>query len=410
MPADQATGVRRASSGLAVLLSASGVAVLGQGMAVAAAPLMAATLTRDPVAVSAVTAATYVAVLIFGLPAGALVDRWPLRRLMVVADLARCAVLAAFTAAVSTGVASIWMLVLIVLLVGIGGCFFDPASQSAIPEVVGRDSEQLARANGKVWAIDTFGRSLVGPTLGALAFGIGAAIPFGAQSVTFLLSGLILLLLPELRAAHVPQVSTSIRSDIREGVAFLANHGELRLLALGMACFNFAYNVAFAPLVLFAQDHLGLTATQFGLLISVAALGGIAGGWIAPRIGRHLATVRVYAVALAIQGLAWGLVAAGAWSGIAFAAVGMLGIGVVATTVSVVGGAARQLLTPQGKVARVVAATRVLGIGSAGLGALTGGAVAGIAGTTVVPLFAAAALLAIGAAVFGFIRVPERSQ
>jgi MFS family permease len=408
-PEQTTTGVRRAGSGLAVLLSASGIAVLGQGMASTAAPLMAASLTRNPVAVSAVTAATYLAVLVFGLPAGALVDRWPLRRLMVITDVLRFAVLAIFTAAVAVGAGSIWMLVLVVLLVGIGGCFFDPASQAAIPEVVGRDAQRLTHANGKVWAIDTFGRSLAGPTLGALAFGVGAAIPFGAQSLAFLLSGLILLLLPHLKVANEAKPHNSIREDIREGVAFLAGHRELRLLALGMACFNFAYNIAFAPLVLFAQDHLGLSATQFGLLITVAAVGGVAGGWIAPRIADRMATIRVYAAALAIQGAAWASVAAGAWIGIAAAVVGMLAIGVVSTAVSVVGGAARQLLTPQGKVARVVAATRVVGIGSAGLGALAGGAVAALAGTTVAPLLAATGVLVVASFIFAATRIPARA-
>lgn len=400
---------RRSVSALAALLSASGIAVLGQGMALTAAPLMAASLTRSPLAVSAVTAAAYVAVLIFGLPAGALADRWPLRRLMVVTDLARSALLAGFTVAVLAGAGSVWMLVLVVLLVGIGGCFFDPASQAALPEIVGRDPQRLSRANGKVWAIDTFGRSLAGPTLGALAFGLGAAIPFGAQSLAFLGSGLILLLLPQLHSTGTLAARESIAGDMRQGVEFLLRHRELRWLAVGMASFNFAYNIAFAPLVLFAQDRLGLGSTGFGLLVTVAAVGGVIGGWIAPRISDHLATIRVYAAALAAQAAAWTAVAVGAHVGIIASGIGMLVLGLAGTTVSVVGGAARQLLTPQGKVGRVVAATRVVGIGSAGLGALAGGAIAGLAGSSTAPLVAAAGLLLVAATVFLLIRTPVRT-
>ena len=408
--AEQATArTQRSVPALAVLLSASGIAVLGQGMALTAAPLMASSLTRDPVAVSAVTAAAYVAVLVFGLPAGALADRWPLRRLMVVTDLARFVLLAAFTVAVLAGAGSVWMLVLVVLLVGVGGCFFDPASQAAVPEIVGRDPQRLSRANGKVWAIDTFGRSLAGPTLGALAFGIGAAIPFGAQSLAFLISGLILLLLPELRSTETSAARKSVTDDIRQGVEFLLRHRELRSLAVGMASFNFAYNVAFAPLVLFAQDQLGVGSTGFGLLVTVAAVGGVIGGWLAPRISDRLATIRVYSMALAAQGFAWAAVAMGAQIGVVAAGVGMLILGVAGTTVSVVGGAARQLLTPQGKIARVVAATRVVGIGSAGLGALAGGAIAGLAESSTAPLWAAVGLLVVAASAFAVARVPTRT-
>src|SRR5829696_10558856 len=82
-------------------------------------------------------------------------------------------------------------------LVGVGNSFFDPAAQAAIPGVVGRDPAALARTNGKLWAIDTFGRGLAGPPLGALAFAAAAALPFGAQGVAFLCSALLLLRLAE---------------------------------------------------------------------------------------------------------------------------------------------------------------------------------------------------------------------
>ena len=140
MLAEQTTArTRRSVPALAVLLSASGIAVLGQGMALTAAPLMAASLTRSPLAVSAVTAAAYVAVLIFGLPAGALADRWPLRRLMVVTDLARFLLLAGFTVAVVEGVGSVWMLVVVVLL---ASGWFGPSERP------GADRERTADRSG----------------------------------------------------------------------------------------------------------------------------------------------------------------------------------------------------------------------------------------------------------------------
>ncbi len=169
-------------------------------MVTAASPLLAASLTRDPLAVSAVTAASYAAWLIVGLPAGALVDRWPRRRVMVTTDLARTAVLGILALLIATGHGSIPALVVAVFLVGVGSCFFDPAAQAAIPAVVGRDRSALSRANGKMWALDTFGRSLAGPPLGAAAFGLAAALPFGVQSGAFLASALLLLGLPRLGA------------------------------------------------------------------------------------------------------------------------------------------------------------------------------------------------------------------
>src|SRR6266536_5005085 len=175
-----------ARRGLGLLLASTGVAVTGQGMVLTAAPLLAASLTRDPLAVSVVTAASYAAWLIIGLPAGALVDRWPLRAVMVVTDVLRCVALGLFAVLTLSGHATVWSLAATVFLVGVGNCFFDPAAQSAIPAVVGREPAALAHANGKMWALDTFGRGLAGPPLGAAAFGFAAALPFGVESAAFL--------------------------------------------------------------------------------------------------------------------------------------------------------------------------------------------------------------------------------
>lgn len=381
-----------------LLLSATGIAIIGQGMALTAAPLLAADLSRDPLAVSAVTAATYAAVLILGLPAGALVDRWPLKRVMVATDLTRFVVLAVFAVLVWLGYSSVWLLVLIVFLVGVGNSFFDPAAQAAIPGVVGRDPTALARTNGKLWAIDTFGRGLAGPPLGALAFAAAAAFPFGAQSVAFLCSALLLLRLAEPRPVVTLPAARSLRAEIKEGVAFLVQHAQLRVLTLGMASFNLGYNIAFAPLVLFVQDRLNLGSLGFGILIAVAAVGGIAGGWLAPRLPDRLTPVRVYALALGVQAVAWLAVGVGQQTVIAGA--GLFLVGLAATVVSVVGGSARQLLTPDDKLGRIVAATRVVGIGSAAAGALLGGAIAERLALVDAALYAAAAVLLVASLAF----------
>lgn len=374
-------------SGLGFLLASAGVAITGQGMVTVAAPLMAASLTRNPILVSAVTAASYAAWLVIGLPAGALSDRWPRRRTMVTADLVRALVLGVFTVLVLTGQASIASLILAVFLVGVAGCFFDPASQAAIPALVGRDTGSLARANGKLWALDTFGRSLAGPPLGAGAFALMAALPFGLEAGAFAISAVLLLGIRGLdtselsRREHEP-----IRAAVKAGVQFLWRHRQLRALALGMGAYNFSFNIAFAPLVLFAQAELGVQDIGFGLLVAAMAIGGILGGWVASRLSARISARNVYAVALAGQGVGWLLVwlSPTAW----FAGIALALVGLSSTAVSVAGGAARQLLTPDDMLGRVTSGTRLVGIGSAGLGALLGGLVADLGGLHA-PLLAA---------------------
>jgi MFS family permease len=388
--------------GLGYLLASTGVSVTGDGVLLTAAPLMAAALSRDPLAVASVSAAGYAAWLILGLPAGALVDRWSRRRVMVAADIGRALVLAGFVALVLADVASIALLAVTVFLIGVGSCFFDPAAQALIPAIVGRDKEQLSRANGRLWAFDTFGRSLAGPPLGAAAFAAARTLPFVLDAATFVVSAALVSRLPASRppttGAHAP-----ILGAIREGVLFLFRHAELRLVTLGMATYNFGYNVAFATLVLYAQDNLGVGTVGFGLLVASMAVGGIAGGWLAPRLTKRLSPATAYAGTLAVQALAWisVVVVGNAW----LAGVALAFLGVASIVGSVVGGSVRQLHSPDQMLGRVMSTTRLLGIGSAAVGAVVGGALADAWGLET-PFWVASVLLVVGAVAFMAARRP----
>jgi MFS family permease len=400
-PRGRGTVEREASRhGLNLLLASTAVAVSGQGMVVAAAPLLAASLTSSPLAVSAVAAASPAAWLVMGLPAGALVDRLSRRRVMVLTDAMRAVLLAFLTASIVLGFASIPLLVLVIFLVGVGSSFFDPAAQAAIPQVVGRDARALSRANGKLWAIDTFGRGLVGPPLGAVLFGLAAALPFGVEAGTFAASAALLLGLP-----HDPRPvggnATSLTGEIREGLGFLFHHTQLRALTIGMASYNLGFNIAFATLVLFVKASLNVSGAGYGLLVAVMALGGIAGGWIAPRIADHLSAIAVYAVALLLQALAW--LAVGLTQNLALTVGCLVLVGMASTTVSVVGGSARQILTPDHLLGRLMSVTRLFGIGAAAIGSLVGGAVASLWGLAS-PFIAATIVLGLAGVAFAAAR------
>ncbi len=193
--------------GVGPLLGSTAISVTGDGAFIAAAPLLAASLTRDPLAISVVTAAFYLPWLLVGLAAGALVDRRARRPVLVMADLVRAVILAALAASVLTGAATLPLLVTAVLLVGVAQCFFDSAAQAVIPAIVGRDKEMLTRTNGRYWALDTVGRLLAGPPLGSAAFAVNKALPFIGDALTFLASAVLVSRLPRVPApegSHSP--------------------------------------------------------------------------------------------------------------------------------------------------------------------------------------------------------------
>jgi len=387
------------SSGLGRLLASTGVSLAGQGVVAAAAPLLAASLTSSPLAVASVTAASYAASLLIGLPAGAMVDRWPRRSTMVIADLTRALTVAVLALLVASGAASIGLLIAGVFLIAAAGCFFDPAAQAAIPVLVGReDRRTLTRANGWLWALDVFGRSLVGPPVGAALFVLLAWLPFGLNALTFVVSAVLLTGVTALKPPPVGDGSTSsIRSDVAEGVRYLFGHRQLRALALGMSAYNLGYNIAYATLVLYVTRTLGLRDVVFGILLAALAIGGVFGGWLGPLVSRKWSALPIYAAALLVQAVSWGTLFV--FPLVATTGAALVVVGIASTTVSIAGGTARQTLTPDRLLGRVTAGTRVIGIGSAALGALLGGAVADLGGLTT-PFILAAAFL--GACALGF--------
>lgn len=386
---------RRPSRGLSRLLASTGVSMLGQGAVLAAVPLLAASLTDDPFLVSLATAATYAAWLVVGVVAGTLVDRWPIRRVMVGADLARAAVLALLAACVWQGMSAVAVLLAAVFLTSVATCFFDPAAQAALPALAGED--ELARANGRYWSLDTFGRSLIGPPLGSLAFAVGHALPFGLAVATFAGSAALLAGLPLDSRPGAPgaQDRPSVWASTRDGLAFLARHRRLRVLVASMGAFNLGYNLAAGVLVLVALHRLGLTSTGYGFLLAAPAVGGVVGGFLSPHLHGRIGPVTAYVVCLIVQAGCWAVVAAA--PGVLPCIPALVVLGLAANVVTVLGGTARQSITPPELLGRVSAATRVIGLGAAAVGAALGGWLAGLFGLTA-PLWIACALLVVLAA------------
>lgn len=375
------------------LLAATSISVTGDGAFAAAAPLLAAALTRDPFPVSLVTAATYIPWLLFSLPAGALVDRWPRRQVMVLADLFRAAVLAALTVLLLTDGVSLPVLVAVVLLAGTAQCFFDSAAQAVIPALVGRDKDALARVNGRYWALDTVGRSLLGPPLGSTAFGLGRALPFAGDAVSFLASAVLVRRLP--RIGRPDGTHEPVLTAIKVGLRHLFRTPDLRVLAFSMGAYNGAFNLAMAPFVLYATDVLDVPDAAYGVLLAMSALGGVAAGWQAGPLTRRMSYRQTMTLAHTTQTIAWAGIALVGNPWAAGLLLALLGAGSSLSSVAV--GSARQALTPDHLLGRTVSAFRLFGYGFAGLGALAGGAIADTWGLTA-PLIAAPAILAVAAA------------
>jgi MFS family permease len=371
---------RRLGPDFAKLWLAQGVSNLGDGVYLTALPLLAATLTRDPFAVSAVIFAEWLPWLLFGLVAGALLDRWDRRRVMWTVDAARLVVVGGLAAAVLVGWASIPLLMLIGFLLGTGQTLVDTGSQALIPALVSRDPGRLERANGRLLGTQVVTQQLAGPPAGGFLFSVASWIPFAVDAVSFGASSALVAAIPGRRAAHSTGEAsatgrrTSLRREIAEGLRWLFAHRVLRAMAVLVAGVNIALTGSDAIMVLFAQERLGLGSIGFGLLLTGSAVGGAAGSAVAPRLSRRLGPVRVMTGGFIIAGVA--AVGIGLTRN-PWVAGGLLTLsGLVVISFNVIMGSLRQQLIPDRLLGRVIGAFRLFSYGSVPLGALFGGAVA----------------------------------
>ncbi len=249
---------------------------IGDGIALAAGPLLVASQTDDARLVALAAALQRLPWLVLGFYAGALADRLDRRRLVVVANLLRVAVLCSLCLSIATSYVDIWLVLATMLALGVAEVFSDSTTGTLTPMLVQR--RDLGRANSRLQAGYLVGNQLAGPPLGAFLFAAGMAWPFMVQATTTLLAVIVVSrIVGASGRVRVAEEPTHVRRDIAEGVRWLWHHPPLRTLALVITTFNVTWGAAWSVLVLWSLHRVGMGEVGFGLLTSAAAVGGLLG-------------------------------------------------------------------------------------------------------------------------------------
>ena len=264
----------RLGRGFRWLLSATIINNVGDGIAIAAGPLLVASLTRDPFLVSMALLSQYLPALLFAVLGGAIADRVDRRRMVAAVDLGRAAVLIVLVATIVTGGVNIAVVLVTLFVLGTAETFADSASSALLPGMVDRDD--LGIANARLQGAFLFTNQLLAPPIGAFLFAIGMALPFAVNAACFAL-GAVLISRIVTRPRGEPREGSSLRGEMAEGIRWLIAHPPMRSLALTIFTFNVTFGAAFSVLVLYASDRLGMDEVGFGLLTTAMAIGGIIG-------------------------------------------------------------------------------------------------------------------------------------
>jgi len=360
------------------------ISQLGNAMALVGVPLVAVTvLHASTFAVGVLAAAAWLPWLVIGLPAGAWVDRWPARRVMIVCDVISAALYASVPIAAGAGVLTTWLLVAVQLAGGAASVLFMTAYQVYLPSIVA--PAELIEGNTKMQG-SASAAAFAGPSLaGLVAQLLGAVTALLCNAVSFLVSAACLLgarARPSRPAAGARLAAarpaaarpTTLRREIADGLMFVLRDPFLRQLSTFWAAANLALTGYAALLVVFLVRVIGLTPGSVGLLTAIPGIGGILGALITGRITARYGTARGLLLSTLLTVPFCLLIPlTGPGPRLAFYVAGSLvactGIGVG----NIVIAAFRQSYSPPGMCGRVTATMRFLIFGTSPLGALLGG-------------------------------------
>ncbi len=390
--------------GFARLWTSNAVANLGDGVTLAAGPLLVASLTRDPFLVGFAVFVQRLPWLLFGLLAGALVDRLDRLRIVVVGDAVRAVLIGGLAVSVATGTVSLAVVYAVLFVLGTFESVADNARSALLPALVGPDV--LPSANARLTGARLVTNELVGPPVGASLFVLAAALPFGVDAVCFAVSALVLLgLRRHLPAAPARERRPPVLDEIAEGARWLWAHHGLRFLALLLCLMNLTLAGALSILVLVSQERYGMGEAGYGVLLSATAVGGLLGTAVVARAERRFGTATLLRVGICVEASTH-LVLALTRSPVLAVAVLVL-FGAHASVWGVLTMSLRQRVVPGGLLGRVNSVYFVFSVGGAALGSLAGGLVARAGGLTA-PFWTAFALMVLVAVAGWRLLTPER--
>ncbi|MDQ1641006.1 MAG: hypothetical protein QOJ90_357 [Actinomycetota bacterium] len=372
----------------------------GTSVTLVAFPVVVYGLSGSPLLTALVAAFEAVPYLMFGLPAGALADRFDRRRVMVFSDLANAAVLASIPIAWSLGVLTIPHLLVAAFLVPALFVFFDAADFGAVPALVGRD--RIAAANSAIWSTSTVIETSVPLLAGAALAVVDGAALIGIDAVSYVASALILRALSRplsdpARRPTAPLSRRALVADVREGLSFLWGHATVRTMTVVGACQSIAGGAFVGQMVVWADRTLDVRAgdARLGVVFGSWGVGVLVASLTMPPLVRRYGAARVTLLGLPASAALCGVTAlVGNWvlGSLALVAWGAAYMLVVINSITY-----RQQVTPEHLMSRVNTTGRMLSFGLGWpLGSVIGGAVSEIAGPQAAML-AGAVVLAAGA-------------
>ena len=280
--------------------SASLITNLVDGVLRLAAPLLAVSLTEDPILIGALSALGLLPWLFFAIPIGAIVDRVDRRKALVIGNSLR-AVIALFIAfAVSQDFINIWLLLISVFFFGICEVLVDTTSQAVLPQIL--DKSNYERGNSRLQISEVIVSQFAGAPLSGLLYAVSIALPFFFSTTGFILAGLLILLFPFDRAINVRkegdagQAKLGLKGDIKFALNYLYQDKQIFRIVVITTLLGFFYSLSNAIAPLFILKELNVSPALFGVVLAIQGVGALAGSIAAPMVSKYLGRGKALAI------------------------------------------------------------------------------------------------------------------
>lgn len=267
------------------------VSLVGTATTSTLLPLLAVTeLGAGPGWTGALTAVTWLPWLLFGLPAGAMVDRLSPRRVMIVTDLVAAAAACSVPLAAWLGEVSLAHLTTTAFLIGCCTVFFRAAMPRLVIGITAPD--ERGAATSRMYATESVS-TIAGPGLaGALAQAVTAVFGLVLDAVSFLVSAVCLWRIRPTPTTTAPDAGEPLGRRIATGLRVIAHDPILRFTAPVAAGQNFALTGLMALQVVFLVDDLQATPALTGVVLAAIGVGGVAGSLAGPHIAQRIGSAR----------------------------------------------------------------------------------------------------------------------
>jgi MFS family permease len=267
-----------------LLWSGQMVSNVGTQVSTLAFPLLILALTNSPAQAGFAGALRALPYLIFSLPAGALIDRWDRKRVMILCDTGRALSMASIPVALMLGHLTILQLYLVSLIEGTLFVFFNIAEAACLPRVVPK--EQLPAATAQNMATDGI-TVLLGPSLGGALYSAGRLLPFVADAVSYAVSVISLFFIKVKFQKERVAARRNLGIEIQEGLSWLWHQPLIRFIAI-LTGGNNLINSGFVLIIIVLAQQQHASSFTIGLIFAVGGIGGIIGALIATSLQKRL--------------------------------------------------------------------------------------------------------------------------